>query len=235
LARRPGTIDGVLIDLFGTLVPAGSPAARAPHLHEMAHRLGVDPATFARDWADCIAERCRGEFGSLEETVRRVSERQGARPNVEQVQQATEIRLAFARHTLESCGPVLPELDGLRSAGVRLAVVSDTTAETPRVWAASPLGPRFEATVFSCEEGFCKPDPRMFRLALQRLDLAPERCAFVGDGGSRELTGATSVGLSAYLYNFPGGSPDVEARFEPDTEWTRPPLPDLRNLLDAPR
>ncbi len=235
MARDSSAFEGLLVDLFGTLVPAGPQEDRARHLHEMARLLGVNPVRFERDWAESLVERCCGQLGSLEETVRRIAGRQGIEPTFDDVRQATKIRLAFARSHLEACGPVLPELDALRAAGVRLAVVSDTSEETPRLWPSTALSHRFEATVFSCEEGFCKPDPRMYHRALRRLDLPAERCAFVGDGGSHELTGATTVGLTAFLYNFPGASASAAARYDPDTEWTGPPLPNLRNLLNMTR
>ncbi|MGA7923261.1 MAG: HAD family hydrolase [Thermoplasmata archaeon] len=223
--------EGVLLDLFGTLVPVGSRDDRAPHLHEMARLLEVDPVRFEGDWAKSLELRCSGQLGSLEECLRRIAGRQGIVPTFDHVRESVEVRLAFCQSPLESCGPVLPELDALRAAGVRLAVVSDTSGETPRLWPSTVLGQRFDATVFSCEEGFCKPDPRMYQRALQRLHLPAERCAFVGDGGSHELTGATTVGLAAFLYNFPGASPTPDARYDPDAEWNGPPLPDLRNLL----
>ena len=229
-----GAFQGVLVDLFGTLVPALSRQARNPHLLEMGEVLGLDPVSFAADWGESFRDRVVGQLGSLEETVRRISARQGLAPSADGVRRAVGIRLAFSRSLLDSCRPVLPALDALRSAGLRLAVVSDTSAETPRLWSSSPLRSRFDATVFSCETGFCKPDPRMYLLALERIGLPADRCAFVGDGGSHELTGATAVGLSAFLYRFPNEGTDPDPRYDPDTNWNAPPLRDLRDLL-APR
>jgi putative hydrolase of the HAD superfamily len=84
-------------------------------------------------------------------------------------------------------------------------------------------------------EGFCKPDPRMYKLALERLRLPADRCAFVGDGGSRELSGAESVGLAAFLYRFPEEPTGLEARYDPDTEWKGRALNDLSDLLTENR
>jgi putative hydrolase of the HAD superfamily len=226
--------EGVLIDLYGTLVTAGSRAFRAPHLHEMARVLGVDALEFESDWAHSLGARVLGELGTLEETIVEIAARHGVRPPSHDVRRAAEIRLAFSRATLESCRPVLPGLDALRRADLRLAVVSDCSEETARLWTSTPLGERIQITVFSCIEGVCKPDPRMYRAALQRLDLPAGRCAFVGDGGSRELTGATALGLTAHLYRFPGDDGQPDARYDPDTEWKGPPLKDLRDLLSAP-
>ena len=36
--------------------------------------------------------------------------------------------------------------------------------------------------VFSCVVGLCKPDPRIYRLALERLSVQAEESLFVGDG-----------------------------------------------------
>ncbi|MQA02875.1 MAG: HAD hydrolase-like protein [Streptosporangiales bacterium] len=45
--------------------------------------------------------------------------------------------------------------------------------------------------------GTQKPDARMYLTACDGLGVAPERCLYVGDGNSNELTGATAVGLRA--------------------------------------
>jgi putative hydrolase of the HAD superfamily len=223
--------DGVLLDLFGTLVPAGPRVSRAPHLHQMARILGADPVLFEREWAESFADRVNGRLGSLEETIRSIAGRQGVAPTPEGVRSALETRLAFTKVTLEACGPVLPSLDALRSAGVRLAVVSDCSEEPVRLWPSIALGRRIQTTVFSCVEGFCKPDRRMYARALERLGLTADRCAFVGDGGSRELSGAESAGLAAYQFRFPEGPGGTEARYDPDTGWKGVVLEGLDDLL----
>jgi putative hydrolase of the HAD superfamily len=232
---REAPLEGVLIDLYGTLVPAVSRRNRASHLHAMAKILGVDPVGFENDWAGSIEERVFGHLGSLEQTVVAITGRQGVRPAADDIRRAVEIRLAFSRSTLDSCGPVLPGLDALGEAGLRLAVVSDCSEETARLWRSSLLGERIRATVFSCTEGVCKPNPTMYRLALERLGLPAGRCAYVGDGGSRELTGATAMGLAAYQYSFPGDEGEPDARYDPDTEWRGPVIRDLRELLSTVR
>jgi epoxide hydrolase-like predicted phosphatase len=67
----------------------------------------------------------------------------------------------------------------LRSRGVRTALVSNSwgTRRYPR----DLLAELFEATVISGEEGFRKPDPRMYALGAERIGLAPRDCVFVDD------------------------------------------------------
>lgn len=229
------TFQGALIDLYGTLVPTLPQRIRIPPLLEMGSVLGVEPETFAKDWGESVHQRILGQLGSLEETIIQISRRQGVEPAEDRVKEALRLRLAFSRWILESCGPVLEGVDALRAAGIHLAVVSDASGETPRLWSSTPLGPRFDATVFSCETGFCKPDPRAYHLALRKLDLSAEQCAFVGDGGSRELTGAAAVGLSPFFYRFPGDTSDPDTRFDPEVDWRGPILQDLRDLLASHR
>ena len=227
---HPSQVNGILIDLYGTLIPMGHQETRVRNLADAAKILGVAPEEFAKSWMDCIEDRCNGKLGSLEETMESLAAAQGVRPTPENLRRAVEKRLEFSRMLLESSVPSLPGLDALRAAGFRLAVVSDASEETPRLWANSALSSRFDTAVFSFNVGVCKPDPRMYRTALERLQLPPSRCVYVGDGGSRELTGAEAVGLSAFLYRYPDDELD-SARYDPDTSWSGTRLNDLQDLL----
>ena len=42
-----------------------------------------------------------------------------------------------------------------------------------------------------------KPDPRIYRLAIQQLDVEPGDCLYVEMSSSCELTGASAVGMQA--------------------------------------
>jgi putative hydrolase of the HAD superfamily len=48
-----------------------------------------------------------------------------------------------------------------------------------------------------------KPDSRIFLLACEQLGVAPQRCLYIEDGGSRELSVATEVGMDAVLVRVP--------------------------------
>lgn len=53
--------------------------------------------------------------------------------------------------------------------------------------------------VLSCEVGCAKPDPRIYRLALDRLGVAPERALLIDDT-SGHVAAAVSAGLQAHLH-----------------------------------
>jgi putative hydrolase of the HAD superfamily len=225
--------DGILLDLYGTVVSMGQPGARGVSLRAMAGAVAVPPDAFVRRWSESFDDRVRGRFGPLEATIRRIAADLGSQPTPDQIQRAARIRLEFVRASLRSDGRVLRALDELRGSGCRLAVVSDTSEETPRLWAATELAARFDATVFSCQEHVRKPEPAIYLRALERLQLDRARCAFVGDGGSHELSGATAVGLAAFRYRFPDERQDPADRVDSEDDWSGPRLRDLRELLAA--
>ncbi|HKC96846.1 MAG TPA: HAD-IIA family hydrolase, partial [Methylomirabilota bacterium] len=52
-----------------------------------------------------------------------------------------------------------------------------------------------------------KPEPPLFRMALERLGLTPEATAMVGDSIPSDIRGAQTVGMPAVLYAPGGGVP----------------------------
>lgn len=56
-----------------------------------------------------------------------------------------------------------------------------------------------DVVVYSHEEGYLKPDPRLYRIACERLAVAPERAVFVDDVPAC-LEGARAVGMAAIRF-----------------------------------
>ncbi|MGX9297129.1 HAD family hydrolase [Tsukamurella paurometabola] len=83
----------------------------------------------------------------------------------------------------------------LRAAGVPVAIVSNS-------WGGGNLYPRerlaalFAPVIISEEVGLRKPDPAIFRLALERLGVRPERAAFIDDA-TPNVDGAAALGIHA--------------------------------------
>jgi HAD superfamily hydrolase (TIGR01509 family) len=55
----------------------------------------------------------------------------------------------------------------------------------------------FNTNVADMDVGFAKPDPRIFRLALGNLRLAPEQVIMVGDNPKTDIKGAHDLGMVA--------------------------------------
>jgi len=59
----------------------------------------------------------------------------------------------------------------------------------------------FDEVVTSEEVGVEKPDQRIFREALNRMDCKPEDSVMVGDKFKEDILGAVNAGMSAILVN----------------------------------
>ncbi|MFN2589533.1 MAG: HAD family hydrolase [Actinomycetota bacterium] len=95
---------------------------------------------------------------------------------------------------------MLGVLRDLRRRGYRTALVSNVTL-LPRLMRqdleAQGLAPLMDALVFSSEVRVRKPDPRIFRHALDEIGAHPSEAVFVGDRLNDDVTGARGVGMRA--------------------------------------
>jgi putative hydrolase of the HAD superfamily len=102
---------------------------------------------------------------------------------------------------------VVETLRELRGRGIRTGLITVCSEDTVDVWAETPFAGLFDAEVFSSSCGLRKPDPRIYGLALDQLDVPPSSAVFVGDGANDELAGAERVGMRAILVHRPGEEP----------------------------
>ena len=92
---------------------------------------------------------------------------------------------------------VLPALESLQHAGLRLAVVSNWDSRLPRLLHGLGLSPWFELVLTSAAAGVSKPHPDIFHAALARLRLEPAEALHVGDSEDDDIAGAHAAGLRA--------------------------------------
>ncbi len=106
----------------------------------------------------------------------------------------------------------VPEtLAELKRLGVRRAVVSNTAlplAKKLEFFEHGGYGHHWDAVVLSCDVGIAKPDPGIYRVAVERLGVAPTMAAFVGHE-QHELDGARKAGLATIAFNGEGLNADL--------------------------
>jgi putative hydrolase of the HAD superfamily len=222
-------LDAVIFDLFGTLADF-SPLAHERVLAAMADLLGVTPRDFGRAWGRSHLAQERGGLATLEETLRHMCADFRRAPDQERVAAAGALYLDFQRRTLTPRPDALPTLTALRTRGYATGLISNCPGIAADLWPASALAPLIDVAVFSCRVGLLKPDPRIYELTCQWLGVAPERCLYVGDGGSHELTGATACGMHAVLLQ-PSGDDSEEARLLGRQEWSGLSVSSLTRIL----
>ena len=228
-----GMTDGltaVVFDFYGTLTPVGTPASWADHVARLAAVLGVEPGTLADELDASYPERATGKLGDARQTLRTLAARLRADPPEDKLDEAYRMRQRIQESLMRLRPEALPVIRALRGRGLRIGLVSDCTSELPTAWPRLPVAPLVDAPVFSCVEGTRKPDPRLFRAAAERMGADPARCLYVGDGGGRELTGSSAVGMHAVLL----AGPDWPGHrvYDRDDGWKGPRISSLTELLE---
>ncbi|MBM4237476.1 MAG: HAD-IA family hydrolase [Euryarchaeota archaeon] len=93
-------------------------------------------------------------------------------------------------------GDVEPALETLRKRGCLLGVIANGEGSLRAAFDKLSLSRYLDIIVLSEEVGFEKPDPRIFQTTMDKIGLAPERCAYVGDIPEIDLKGASRAGLT---------------------------------------
>lgn len=90
-------------------------------------------------------------------------------------------------------------LQAILDAGYRLAVISNADGRVEALLEDRGLTGFFEFVLDSHVVGVEKPDPAIFRAAVDRLGVEPDRCLYVGDLYPVDVVGARRAGLRALL------------------------------------
>jgi HAD superfamily hydrolase (TIGR01509 family) len=113
---------------------------------------------------------------------------------------ATILREHLAVNAWSRVGEGVREaLQRLRASGLRLAVVSNSEGTVEAMLVEQGLRDHFDTVVDSAVVGVAKPDPRIFQLALDRLDVAASDAIMAGDSPTADVDGAHAAGLRAAL------------------------------------
>jgi putative hydrolase of the HAD superfamily len=114
-------------------------------------------------------------------------------------------KVLFAHYESPSAWRVFPEvgavLDQARHEGFRVAVVSNFDRRLHRILDGWGLG--FEFVLTSADARARKPDPSIFRQALERLGMSSDEVLHAGDSASADGAGARAAGIEPYLLDRP--------------------------------
>lgn len=105
----------------------------------------------------------------------------------------------FERYYPESCVPLhgaIETLEALRAREITLGMITNgPVAIQSRKIDSMGIRAYFDTIVISEAAGWHKPDPRIFRLALDQLGVPAHGTAFVGDNPIADVVGAKQSGL----------------------------------------
>jgi putative hydrolase of the HAD superfamily len=212
---REGIPSAVLLDALGTLVELETPW---PHLVDELAARGVvvgEEAARGAMLAEMAYYRAHHDEASTWPTLKDLRRRCAA---VVQEQIGTALPLADVEDALLAAirfraYPEVPAVLGrLRAGGARLAVVSNWDVSLHDVLERTHLRALVDAVVISAVLGVAKPDPAIFRVALERLGASAAEAIHVGDSVEHDVAGARAAGVEAVLVARNGGQAPAGVR-----------------------
>ena len=94
---------------------------------------------------------------------------------------------------------IVPLLRWARKSGYKLGVISNIPNPRYDVLGQHRLRKLFDAIIFSYELGRTKPDPLLFRKALEKLGVKPSEAVMVGNTIRTDMVGARRMGIKSVL------------------------------------
>ncbi len=100
-------------------------------------------------------------------------------------------------------------LKSLKERDLMLGLISNAGQDMQKTYKELGLQPYLDYYVTSLEVGYDKPQPEIFRAALQKAKVNSEESLYVGDQYELDIVGARSVGMKAILIDRKNWFPDI--------------------------
>ncbi len=221
-------VRAVLLDVLGTLLELDSPA---PALREeIERRTGIDvgeeraSAAFAAEIGYYLAHHMEGrDMDAVEDLRDRCAEEIRRELGLDELDHATAREAMLAALRFRAFPDALPLLRTLRARGVRAVAASNWDASLPEGLERTGLAPYLDGAVSSAVVGASKPDPAVFRAALDHAGCEAGEAFHVGDSMQADVEGARAAGIRVALLDRHGVSPDPP-----------PGVPKLSSLGEVP-
>ena len=217
------SIQAVFFDLYDTLVGFDPPRevvqARAMEpFGFVVDKIGID-AGYAMADALMAEQTAQAPLSDLtSEAQSRFFERyeqlilQGAGHEVD-LHKAGEVWKAVRRqeYGFALYEDVIPALNALQSGGYVVGVITNMSQPGHDVAERMGFRDRVDFTISSMDVGASKPDPQMFRAALERAGVEAGAAVHVGDQLETDIDGARGAGINPILIDRHSAATDYDA------------------------
>ncbi|MBI4386086.1 MAG: HAD family hydrolase [Elusimicrobia bacterium] len=187
----------VLFDFGGTLDSNGTSWLERFYPIYLRYGLQATRESFAKVFYlsdDTLARRHRLDAAALEETLRHQTRDVLTFIAPERLDLSERIVSDFLAESRTHFGRCRPVLDRLHRE-LPLGIVSNFYGNLAAVLRGEDLEHYFRVVVDSTAVGCIKPEPAIFRRALEALGTPPENTWMVGDSLERDMRGAERVGM----------------------------------------
>ncbi|HNQ94746.1 MAG TPA: HAD-IA family hydrolase, partial [Anaerolineales bacterium] len=220
-------VEAILFDMGGTLRRTVKRAREEKHaiIQKMIHQLDSNVAV--EEFTTLLSQRAKAYKAWAEETHIELNESElwtkWMLPDFP-AEKVSGMAVQLNQLYRESIGirTPLPEsrevILELFRRGYRLGLVSNTTSsvEVPALLKELEITGCFETVILSAVIGKRKPNPNILLEATQRMGIAPEHCAYIGDRVDRDVAAARKAGFSNAIILRDPNKPAADKRDEAD-------------------
>jgi putative hydrolase of the HAD superfamily len=201
----------ILLDALGTLVELQPPAPRLRvRLAEAGFEVSEERAAagFAAEISYYLAHHLEGsDRERLDDLRDRCATAMMEALGLAGLDHATARRAMLGALEFTPYPDALEGLAGLRGRGHRLVVVSNWDCSLPDWLGPTGLLELVDGVVTSADAGAAKPDPAVFRKALELAGVDGAGAVHVGDSLDNDVAGARAMGIRAILVQRDGEPP----------------------------
>jgi HAD superfamily hydrolase (TIGR01509 family) len=245
------TMRGVLFDLGNTVLEYSLTGRwrefrleRLAQLYPVVYQMMRPTTDSAADFAERVGEVIGGELArAIEHSGRSWQFRDrlgqglaavGVKADADHIERLTDLFY----QPIHDCNRPYPDttdvLSRLRSAGLRLAVITNAPWDTPGRLLRGDLdqwhcADFFDAFICSGDVPWRKPNPRFMLAAAEELGVPPDACVVVGDSLEADIAGASAAGMRSVWMNPSGAAPPPGG---PRPDWTAQSLTAIAELLN---
>lgn len=187
-------IRTVIFDMYETLITHFAEGVPLYFGNQIAADAGIAAESFQKIWRAAERERSTGKI-TLEEIITKILEVHNCYSQV-LLEKIVQKRIKLNEALFQNLHPeIIPMLAGLRESGIQIGLISNCFSEEAEVIRKSIVAPYFDALCLSWDLGVQKPDLEIYRRCTELMNVKPEECLYIGDGGSQELEAARSFGM----------------------------------------
>ncbi|WP_342577872.1 HAD-IA family hydrolase [Psychrobacillus sp. FSL K6-2843] len=190
-------IQAVFFDLFETLITEWKEGGKKASYS--VESLGLEESLYKREWHARVNERMDGTYLDHPSVLREILKENGLPIDEQAIKIIHEQRVFVKSVAFENIDEsIIKMIENFKALDIKIGLISNCTSEEVEAWNKCLLPSYFDDVVFSYLVRERKPNPAIYLIACNNLNVHPEHCLFIGDGGSDELRGAIEVGMRPY-------------------------------------
>ncbi len=211
------SITGLLVDLYGTIIPRPDIVRHDQLIDSIANILGIDRSLVSDRWRSTYYRRVTGVDGNTRGFSDHFTRSLVDDPSTDMIEGVEREWMRITSDLMTFFDDVQPSIRRLKERGIKIGLMTNCSANLPDLFEGSDIARTFDSFTYSSREGLTKPDTRLFLKGCQMLNVTPGSCAFVGDGDNDELIGSSNAGLMTIKIE--RGSIAGDYLIKPSSDW----------------